>query len=183
MKLLKNIQRIRPLRYIATICYILFIILINTLFVTLPGIAAFGESFSPADFVLGGIYLLRDFAQREIKHKVIIAMLVGTGLSYLLADKTIAIASVSAFTVGETIDWAIYTFTKRPLSQRLLWSSALSSPIDTVVFLGIAGRLHWLSFSIMTLGKMGGVLLLWGYWKWRQSKHLKSVETVPFSGG
>lgn len=152
-------------RLIATISYILMVVALNTLFVYMPGVSAYGQSFSSADMLVGSIYIVRDFAQREIKHYIIIAMLIGTGLSYFLADKQIAIASVSAFAVGELLDWAIYTFTKKPLSQRLMLSSLVSSPVDSLVFLLAANRLHWMEFSIMTLGKVTGVIVLWAIWK------------------
>lgn len=152
-------------RYIASFSYISMILLINVLFVYLPGVSAFGQSFSPADMMVGCIYIVRDFAQREIKHYIFIAMLVGAGLSYLLANQEIALASLAAFLVGETIDWAIFSFTKKPLSQRLIWSSALSSPIDSWVFLAVAHRLHLLEFTMMTLGKIIGILVLWLIWK------------------
>jgi uncharacterized PurR-regulated membrane protein YhhQ (DUF165 family) len=152
-------------RYLATISYIGMIVLINVLFVNLPGVAAFGQSFSLADLIVGSIYIVRDFAQREIKHYIFIAMLVGAGISYLLADKTIAIASLAAFLVGETLDWAIFTYTRKPLSQRLIWSSVISSPVDSYVFLAVAHRLHSLEFAIMTLGKIIGILILWLIWQ------------------
>ena len=160
------------LRLIATLSYISFIVLLNTCIVYLPGVAAFGESFSPADILVGGIYIIRDFAQRELRHYVLIAMIIGATLSYFLASKALALASVSGFAVGEILDWAIYTFTKKPLSQRLVWSSLLSSPIDSWVFLGVSERLHWLSFTVMTLGKMLGVMLLWLLWKYRRKNRV-----------
>lgn len=166
-------------RYLATSCYILFIVLINTLFIYLPGVAAFGQSFSPADMVVGIIYLVRDFAQREIKHYIFLAMIIGGALSYLLADSTVAVASVAAFSVGEIIDWGIYTFTKRPLSDRLIWSAIISSPFDSSVFLYFCQRLHWLPFVIMTLGKMMGVLLLWSYWKFRNRRKVQPDGIIP----
>lgn len=155
-------------KYIATISYITIILLLNTAFMTLPGVAAFGERFSMADPFVGVVYIVRDFAQREIKHYVIIAMFIGTVLSYLLADKMIALASVSAFASGEIIDWAIYSFTRKPLSQRLLWSSIISTPIDSFVFLYMAHRLSWLPFTVMTLGKIFGVIILWSLWKLKE---------------
>lgn len=158
------------IKLLATSCYILFIIILNCLMTKLPHVAAFGESFSPADMLLGIIYIVRDFAQREIKHYVIIAMLVGGLISYVFADKTIAVASVAAFFVGETIDWLIYTFTKRPLSKRLLWSATLSSPVDSFVFLYFVQRLFLLPLLMMTFAKVLGVFLLWGSWKLRERK-------------
>lgn len=168
--LLQLMLHLPAMRIVATVTYILFIVLINWFFAIFPGVSLFGGSFSPADGMVGFIYLVRDFAQREIKHYVILAMLLGAFISYFMASKTIALASVSAFLVGETIDWLIYTFTKRPLSQRLIWSALISSPFDSTVFLVMIHRLDWLSFTMMTLGKMLGVYLLWGFWKLRQRR-------------
>lgn len=114
--------------------------------------------------------MVRDFAQREVGHKVIIAMLIAAILSYLLADPTIARASLAAFVVGESIDWAIFSFTKKPLSERLLMSSAISSPIDTYVFLFMMGHLNPLEFGIMTLGKIMGVGVIWYGWYIRERR-------------
>ena len=49
-------------------------------------------------------------------------------------------ASAAAFAVGELGDWAVYTFTRRPFSQRILISSLIGAPLDSIVFLGM-GRL------------------------------------------
>ena len=158
-------------RFIATLCYIAAIVLLNMAVVYLPYVGAFGESFSPADVMVGVIYLLRDFAQREIRHYIFIAMLVGAVLSYLLASHAIAVASVSAFLVGETIDWLLFTYTKKSLSQRLMLSAVVSSPFDSMVFLYVSGRFYWLPVLIMTLGKCIGVLMLWLIWKLKSQWH------------
>ena len=57
------------------------------------------------------IFILRDFAQREIGHKVLGAMAVGAVLSYFMADPFVAFASVVAFMISELVDWVVYTFT------------------------------------------------------------------------
>ena len=82
-----NMHKITLRRYLATTSYIGMIVFLNALLVYLPGVSAFGQSFFPADMLVRSIYIVRDFAQREIKHYIFIAMLVGTVLSYLLADK------------------------------------------------------------------------------------------------
>src|SRR5688500_7746168 len=108
------------LRFKATFAYILLIIFINSLFSYSPTLLIFNQPFSPADITVGAIYIFRDFSQREIKHYVLLAMLVGGILSYLCAAKAIAFASIMAFFIAEIIDWLIFTLTKKPLSQRLL---------------------------------------------------------------
>lgn len=158
------------MKMIATLSYIAFIVFVNTMFALIPHVSLFGGSLSPADLFVGFIYLLRDFAQREIRHYVIIAMAVGSAISYFMASPTIALASVSAFVVGELIDWAIFTWTKRPLSKRLILSASVSAPFDSTVFLAMIARLDWLSFTVMTLGKLVGVFLLWKGYLYRQSR-------------
>jgi queuosine precursor transporter len=166
----------------ATILYIVFIISTNSLFVYVPCITLFRESLSPADAMVGCIYILRDFAQREIKSYVIIAMLIGGGLSYLFASNTVAFASLCAFFTGELVDWALFTWTRKPLSQRLLISSVCSSPLDSFVFLVLIGRLNWVEFSVITLFKFVGIFGVWAYW--RANKNIfytfwKPIKTIP----
>ena len=158
-------------KYKATFCYISFIIIINYSYPYFPFITIAHAPFSSGDMVIGIIYVLRDFAQREIKHYVILAMLFGAGISYLLADKSMAIASLCSFMVGEFIDWGIFTFTGKPLSQRLLWSSAISAPIDSIVFLAIYGPFNFAGISVISFSKLLGVLLLWYMWR----RRLRSV--------
>ncbi len=50
-------------------------------------------------------------------------MIVGLALSTLTAWPVIVVASGVAFLISETADWAVYTFSKRPLSQRIMISS------------------------------------------------------------
>jgi uncharacterized PurR-regulated membrane protein YhhQ (DUF165 family) len=160
------------MRYLAVICYILFILTINVCYVYLPAVHIGHNELSAGDFLVGWIYLIRDFAQRRIGHWIILAMVVGAVLSFWLADPVIANASVCAFAVGEAIDWSIFSFTRKPLSQRLIWSAGISAPIDTLIFLWIANHLNGLEFTVMTLVKFLGVYTLWKYWQIRQKRHI-----------
>lgn len=159
-------------QYKATLSYICCIVLLNALFVKLPGFTPFGDTVSAADLAVGAIYLVRDLAQREIGHYILLAMAIGTAMSYLLADSTIAMASAMAFLVGEAMDWLLFTLTRRPLSQRLLLSSCLSVPVDTWVFLYCADRLNPSSMSLMIIGKMIGVWILWLSWRHKNQHQL-----------
>ena len=47
-------------------------------------------------------------------------MMVGVAISYFMANPFVATASAAAFLISELVDWAVYSFTKRPLSQRVL---------------------------------------------------------------
>ncbi len=140
-----------------SIVYITAIVAVNWLFTVVPSIGVF----QPISVVVGAIFVLRDFAQREIGHRVWVAMLIGGVISYWMADPFVAAASVVAFMISEDIDWSAYTFTGRSLADRILLSSAISTPIDSSVFLGMIGFLDWVSFAVMTISKMVAALFIW----------------------
>ena len=125
--------------------------------IPIPG----GEMFAPMSLLVGFIFVLRDFAQRGIGHKVIGAMAVGAVLSYLLADPFVAFASVVAFAISEMVDWAVYTFTGKTLRQRVLYSSAIGTPVDSAVFMLILGFFSWYGFAVMVASKMLGAFIVW----------------------
>lgn len=142
--------------------YIATVVLANLGFsyipmIPLPG----GEMFAPMSLLVGFIFVLRDFAQKAIGHKIFIAMFVGVAVSYLLADPFVAIASATAFAISEVIDWAVYSFSNRSLKDRILLSSAISVPIDSVVFMLMVGFFTWYGFAIMVASKMLGAYLVW----------------------
>lgn len=168
--MLKNFSFKWFLNYKYSLTYIILIILLNTLFTFIPLVHALGTEISPMDWTVGIVYVLRDFAQRELHHKVIFAMLIGSILSYGLAGKTMAIASMSAFLIAECIDWGVYTFTRRSLSQRILWSASLSVPVDSSVFLMIIHQFNWLAVGIMSFAKLIGVFIVWYGWRTRERR-------------
>ncbi len=162
-------------KYMATISYIVLILMINMGFAYTPIYHVFGSAFSVMDPVAGIIYLVRDFAQRELGHRIFIAMAVGSLLSYLLATPVIAVASVSAFMVGELIDWGIFTFSKKPLNQRLIWSACISAPVDSFIFIYMLNYLSLASFTLMTAGKIIGVYFIWLIWKVKKARSMLSA--------
>ncbi len=119
--------------------------LINWSFGAVPTAAipeAFGGgAFQPLAIVTGLVLVVRDFAQREMKHWVWGAMITGLILSMLTSWIVVVFASAAAFLISETVDWAVYTFSKRPLSQRILLSSTVSAPLDQMVFIWLASQI------------------------------------------
>jgi queuosine precursor transporter len=97
-----------------------------------------GGMFQPLALITGLVLVVRDLAQRELKHWVLGAMLVGLALSTLTSWITIVLASGAAFLISETVDWAVYSFVKRPLSERIMLSSVVSAPLDQIVFIWLA---------------------------------------------
>jgi uncharacterized PurR-regulated membrane protein YhhQ (DUF165 family) len=109
---------------------------------------------------VGGILALRDLAQRRWGHAVLLLMLIGAGLSFRLGAPAVALASVTAFLVSETVDWLVYSTTHRPFAERVWWSVLCSAPVDTAVFLAMAGLWSWWLFSIGVFSKVlaGGLI-------------------------
>ena len=150
------------IQYKFTAMYIAAIVIANLGFSYLPMIPIpGGEMLAPMSFLVGFIFVIRDFSQREIGHKVLGAMAVGGLLSYYMADPFVAYASVVAFIISESVDWGVYTFTDKPLKQRVLLSSLIGTPIDSAIFMSILGFFSWYGLIIMFISKMVGALIVW----------------------
>ena len=111
--------------------------------------------------IVGLVFVARDFAQREIGHRVIVAMAIAAVLSYYMANPYVAVASVVAFVISEGADWAIYSFTGRSFADRILISSVIATPLDSAVFLYMIGHISVVGVVLMTLSKMVGALIVW----------------------
>jgi hypothetical protein len=125
-----------------TAVYVALMPLINWSFAAVPTFPIAedlgGGQFQPLAIVTGLVLVARDFTQREIGHRVLGAMLLGLALSTLTSWITIVLASGAAFLISETVDWLVYTLSRRPLSQRIMISSLISAPLDQTVFIWLA---------------------------------------------
>ena len=145
-----------------TILYVALIVAVNYGFTVAPMVALpGGEMWPPISLAVGFIFIARDYAQREIGHRVIIAMLAAGILSYIMASPFVAVASVAAFLISEFADWAVYSFTGRSFARRVLLSSSVGTPIDSAVFLALIGQFSVIGVLAMTASKMLGALLVW----------------------
>jgi len=147
------------------VVYVASIVGVNWLFTVIPPIGIW----QPTSVIVGLTFIFRDMAQRKIGHWVVPVMFVGGAISYVMADPFVAIASVTAFLVSESVDWLVYTFTKRPLRDRILLSSAVGTPIDSLVFTAIIGIMNPLNVLVMTLSKMLSAVATWAYLKKRDN--------------
>ncbi len=169
----KNPMEKTSLRFVKyTLVYILLIPFINWSFTWAPMWEVLpGWAFNPVTIVTGLVLVVRDFAQREIGHEVLIAMAIAIGLTFATSGGELALASGLAFAISEIVDWLMFTFTKYRLSTRVLLSSALAAPIDTSVFLYGASFIRDAQFTVPNIvmsigGKMLGALVIW--WLIRQ---------------
>ncbi|AIM40605.1 hypothetical protein [Vibrio phage VpKK5] len=144
------------------ILYFLVVVLVNIGFSVFPPVELpIIGVVPPVAFAVGLVFVLRDYAQRHVGHKVFWAMTLATVASFLLADPTIAIASAIAFFVGEVIDWLVYTVTKKPFHSRVLISSAIAVPIDTFIFLNMIDFYTVGVMAAMVFSKLVASLIVW----------------------
>jgi uncharacterized PurR-regulated membrane protein YhhQ (DUF165 family) len=149
--------------------YIVSIVLVNWLFVVVaPWPTVFGDLYL-ANLVVGFVFVLRDYGQRQVGHKILLATLVAGIITFFMVDKAIALASITAFILSEMTDWAIYSFTKRPLQQRILLSSLVAVPLDTLAFQYLANYLTPAAFTTEVLSKALGVFIVWYLLKLRSN--------------
>jgi uncharacterized PurR-regulated membrane protein YhhQ (DUF165 family) len=149
------------MKYLNTAVYIALIVLVNWAFTIVPLVKLpDGTMWPPVALIVGFVFVARDFAQREIGHYVLAAMAVGVAISYFM-NPQVAMASAAAFLISELADWAVYSFTRRPLSQRILFSSILGTPIDTVVLHTKIGFFSVTRAGVMTASQHIGAFIVW----------------------
>lgn len=157
--------------------YILSIIVINVLFGLIPPVQTIWGPWPPVALLVGLVFVFRDFAQRQVQHKVLYATLIGIGISYLMAEPKVAYASAVAFAVSELLDWLIYTALRRPFEERIIFSSLVSTPIDSWVFLGMIGLASPASIMLMTASKMvASVFIAYGYRQLNASRNTQTAQ-------
>lgn len=153
------------------ITYIALIVGVNLAFeVTPPLVLPGGDLWSPVALIVGFVFVVRDFAQRRAGHYVLLAMLAGIAISWFMASPQLALASAAAFAVGELTDWALYTFTKKPFSQRILVSSLVGAPLDSVVFLTLTNLASPAGVAAMSLSKLAGAIIVFLLVRQREKK-------------
>lgn len=158
--------------------YIALIPFVNWSFTWAPQWTLFpGFTFNPVTIVTGLILIVRDFAQRQIGHRIFFAMLVALVLTVWGAGVQLAIASGTAFFISETVDWALFTFTKASLARRVLISTLIATPIDTIAFLFLIDNVRADSHSFTLantvssiLGKFIGLAVVMALMKMRERK-------------
>ncbi|MBM3105386.1 VUT family protein [Pseudomonas sp. V1] len=146
------------------IAYISSVVLINYAFSSAPHLDVIWSAWG------GLVFILRDMVQTRYGHGALLAMLVALVLSYVTSEPAIALASATAFAVSELIDWLVFSVTKRPLHDRLWLSSALSIPIDTLIFFGMIGALTPAVIGTALASKFAGVTAVWLIMAWRLRK-------------
>ena len=153
-----------------TALYVASIVAVNWMFTAIPPWATPLGDLYLANIVVGFVFVLRDYAQREIGHSILAATAVGGALTWFMVDPAIALASITAFVLSESADWGVYSFLRKPLSQRILISSMIAVPLDTLAFQYLAGYLTPAAFATEIASKALGVVIVWYLLRMRDRK-------------
>ena len=136
-----------------TVAYVGSVVLVNAMFIWLPTFSIGGSVMTWGSFVVGGTFILRDFAQRDIGHRVLWATLAGTAITAAM-NWQLALASGAAFLVSELADWAVFSRWVGSFRSRVVASSIVGAPLDSALFMVLAGFFSWPGVAVMTASKL-----------------------------
>lgn len=128
---------------IAIACYVAAVVLANIVTEHLGLVSVgFGLMVTAGTYAAGFALLARDFVHRYgNRYWALAAIAVGGCISWLASSPALAVASTVAFVSAELIDLGVYVPIRRTKGfiQGALASNVVSAPIDTLVFLSLAG--------------------------------------------
>jgi uncharacterized PurR-regulated membrane protein YhhQ (DUF165 family) len=131
--------------------------------------AGFGLLVPAGTYAAGFALLARDFVHRNAGvWWVLVGIALGIGLSWFFASPALALASAAAFGIAELVDMLVFMVAQpRGFIKAAAASNLVSGPVDTLVFLTIAGfPLTWETFGGQILVKLvwATALPLFAYW-------------------
>lgn len=150
--------------------YIGSIVLANTMTSTL-GLVPIGFGFivTAGTYAAGAALVLRDGVQRTATRAVLLAaIVVGSVVSAYTSSPALAVASGIAFLASELVDTAVFTPLRHRLPLAVVASSLASAPVDTVLFLHLAGfPVTWQAIAGQLVVKTAIALLVAALLEWR----------------
>lgn len=148
-------------KYFWVLAYLTSIIISNILVIKFGIIHIFYLTFPAGVIFVGLTFSFRDYVQNYWGDYVCwVWMFVATIITYFF-NQQIAIASLLAFIVSESIDWFGFKVLKMPLYKRIYISNFFSCPIDSLIFISIAFGWIWPAILGQTIIKyLSGLLVL-----------------------
>ena len=98
-----------------------------------------GVALHPLTMVTGFVFVMRDFVQRRMGHRVLVVMALAIAWSFYYAWPVIAIVSGLAFAISEAADWMVYTFTKYRHAHPVVECAGVSDRYDDLPLRGRPG--------------------------------------------
>jgi len=150
---------------LAGVIYVGTVVLANWLTATYGLVSiGFGLLVAAGTFAAGASLIVRDWVQQASRRQYVVPVLIVVAalISAVTATPALALASGIAFLCSELVDWAVFTpILKRSLPAAVLVSSVVSAPVDTVLFLALAGfPVTWEAMLGQFLVKTGMALLV-----------------------
>ena len=141
--------------------YLLSILLGNA-FVIWFGIITFAGLTFPAGVVwIGLTFSFRDFVQRCWGDWATWGWMTAASVITFFFNMDIALASMAAFFVSESLDWFFFRILKRSFASRIIWSNLVSCPVDSLVFVLLAFGPVWPAIIGQTIIKyLSGLIVL-----------------------
>jgi uncharacterized PurR-regulated membrane protein YhhQ (DUF165 family) len=168
---------------LAVAVYVAAVVLANVVTERLGLVSVgFGLLVTAGTYAAGFALLARDFVHRFGGRRWALgAIALGGAISWALSSPALAVASTVAFVSAELVDMGVYEPIRRAKGfiQGALVSNIVSAPIDTVVFLSLAG----FPLTVETVvGQFVGKVL-WAtalplalYWLWRRFSSRRSSD-------
>lgn len=137
-------------------------ILIGNLFVIWFGLIHFAGLTFPAGVIFIGLtFSFRDFVQRYWGDWITWLWMAAASIITLTLNWEVAVASVCAFAVSESVDWFCFKVLKMPFYKRIYISNLFSCPLDSLIFVSIAFGWVWPAIWGQALIKyLSGLLVL-----------------------
>jgi uncharacterized PurR-regulated membrane protein YhhQ (DUF165 family) len=140
----------------------LFSILLGNAFVIWFGIVTIAGLTFPAGVVwIGLTFSFRDFVQRYWGDWATWSWMIAASVITLFFNLDIALASMTAFFVSESLDWFFFKILKRSFVSKVVWSNLVSCPVDSLVFVLMAFGPIWPAiFGQAIIKYLSGLLVL-----------------------
>lgn len=142
-----------------TLAYVASAVAVNAMFILLPPFTMGGVTMTWGSFVVGGTFILRDYAQREVGHRVLWATVAGTLITAALSPG-LALASGAAYLASELLDWIVFSRWPGSFRSRVVASSLAGTPLDSALFMVLAGFFSWGGVMVMTASKLVALALI-----------------------
>ena len=141
--------------------YLLSILLGNA-FVIWFGIVTVGGLSFPAGVVwIGLTFSLRDFVQRSWGDWATWVWMIAASVLTLFFNWQVAVASVAAFLVSESVDWFAFRVLRKDFLWRVVLSNLVSCPLDSLIFVSLVFGPVWPAIWGQALVKyLSGLLVL-----------------------
>lgn len=135
------------------IAYLASILAVNAAFIAIPPIVYGGVVWTVGSILCGATFILRDYANRAVGHRVLLATLAGTALTAVMSP-ALALASGAAFLASEFLDYLVYNLWPGSFRSRVIASSIAGTPLDSALFMFLAGFFSWTGVAVMTASKL-----------------------------